>query len=176
MQTCSIDPSPFLAVLAGQLPTGSTILDIGCGSGRDLLWLKKRGFRPTGFEKSRGLARLAREYSGCRVLEGDFAVYDFSGFDYDAILLIGTFVHLQTHELVSSLVRVARAIKSNGLIYLTLKEGVGYSRGKDGRVFMLRQHEELKMIFNSLGFAVRSFARNESALDNKDMWLGYLLK
>jgi len=43
-RTFNIDPSTFLSQLVAKLPPGSFILDVGCGSGRDLLWLKNCGF------------------------------------------------------------------------------------------------------------------------------------
>ncbi|MFO7972749.1 MAG: class I SAM-dependent methyltransferase [Desulfobacterales bacterium] len=42
-KTFSMDPSSFLAPLAQRLPAEAFILDVGCCSGRDLLWMKKRG-------------------------------------------------------------------------------------------------------------------------------------
>jgi SAM-dependent methyltransferase len=41
-KTFSIDPSSFLAPLAKRLPAEAFILDVGCGSGRDLLEVYKR--------------------------------------------------------------------------------------------------------------------------------------
>jgi hypothetical protein len=38
-RTFSVDPSSFLNPLAAHLSTGSTVVDVGCGSGRDILWL-----------------------------------------------------------------------------------------------------------------------------------------
>jgi SAM-dependent methyltransferase len=69
--TVAIDPSSFLAPLLARIEPPATILDVGCGSGRDMLWFKERGFRVTGFERSSGLAELARKHSGCPVTEGD---------------------------------------------------------------------------------------------------------
>jgi len=60
-KTFLIDPSSFLEPLARRLPPEAFILDVGCGSGRDLVWMKKRGFEVIGFERSPGLAELARE-------------------------------------------------------------------------------------------------------------------
>ena len=76
-KTFSIDPSSFLEPLVKKLPAEAFILDVGCGSGRDLLWIKKQGFEGIGFERSLGLAQLARENVGCEVIDGDFETYDF---------------------------------------------------------------------------------------------------
>ncbi|MGA9179151.1 MAG: methyltransferase domain-containing protein, partial [Desulfobacterales bacterium] len=67
-KTFSIDPSSFLTPLAQRLPPEAFILDVGCGSGRDLLWMKKRGFEVIGFERSEGLAELARNNADCEVI------------------------------------------------------------------------------------------------------------
>ena len=79
-RTFSLDPSSFLAPLAERLSSGAMVLDVGCGSGRDLLWFKNKGFEVIGFEKSSGLAELAMEHSGVEVIEGDFDTYDFNFF------------------------------------------------------------------------------------------------
>jgi SAM-dependent methyltransferase len=175
-RTVNIDPSPFLALLTRHLQKGSTVLDIGCGSGRDLLWLKKRGYHPMGFERSSSLAGLAGRHADCPVIQGDFTTFDFSVFQCDAILLIGALVHLQRTDFAPTLARIVRAVRGGGLIYLTLKEGVGEAQNKDGRIFTLWNHEDLEEIFEILGFKILDFFRNLSSLDQKDIWLGYLLK
>jgi SAM-dependent methyltransferase len=45
--TAGIDPEPFLKLFARQLMPGDRVLDVGCGSGRDLNWLKDKGMRVT---------------------------------------------------------------------------------------------------------------------------------
>jgi len=42
------------------------VLDVGCGSGRDLLWMKKWNFEVIGFERSPGFAELAGRKPGVR--------------------------------------------------------------------------------------------------------------
>ncbi|MEA1948102.1 MAG: class I SAM-dependent methyltransferase [Thermodesulfobacteriota bacterium] len=96
-KTFSIDPSSFLEPLAQRLPAEAFILDVGCGSGRDLLWMKKRGFDVIGFERSPGLAELARDNAACEVIEGDFETYDFDSILVDGMMTIGALVHVP-HE------------------------------------------------------------------------------
>jgi SAM-dependent methyltransferase len=175
-RTFGIDPSGFLSPLAAKLPPGALILDIGCGSGRDLLWLKNRGFRVMGFERSPGLAGLARKNAGCDVLEGDFSSYDFSSIRADAVILIGALVHIPHVDFAAVLRLLTEALKENGLMLITVKEGTGKAEGADGRIFYLFLHEELEEIFSSLGFQLLGFSRDISKTGTGEIWLRYLLK
>ena len=77
-KTVGVNPSPFLVPFIDTMKKeelGRVICDIGCGSGRDMLWLKERGFSPVGFEKSVGLAMLASRHSGCNVIVADFEYF-----------------------------------------------------------------------------------------------------
>ena len=175
-QTFGIDPESFLLPLVWYLPPGSSILDVGCGSGRDMRWLKDRGFRPTGFERSSGLAALAREHSGCPVLEEDFEGYDFSGMDVDAILLVGALVHVPHEHFSKTLSNIAQALNPEGHVLLTLKEGVKTREGAGGRVFYLWKDGALRAVFEKLNLTVLDFSRQVSKIRKGDVWLGYVLK
>ncbi|ORJ63411.1 class I SAM-dependent methyltransferase [Geothermobacter hydrogeniphilus] len=173
--TARIDPSSFLTPFTETLGQGS-VLDIGCGSGRDLRWLKQRGFDVVGFERSPKLAALAREHAGCPVIEGDFLTFDFSSLEFDALILVGALVHLDRTMLPVVLNRVVQALSGTGLLYMTLKEGEGVRPGKDGRSFTLWQPQELETVFSSTGLQILSFSRQMSKLTETDVWLSYLLR
>jgi len=175
-RTFNIDPSTFLSQLVAKLPPGSFILDVGCGSGRDLLWLKKSGFSVTGFEKSQELAGLARKNSGCEVIEGDFTSYDFSLIGADAVILVGSLVHTPHDDFAAVLLRIAEAIKPGGLMLITLKEGTGRAEGADGRIFYLHKDKELEAIFTSVGFSILECSRDLSKTGTGEIWLMYLLQ
>ncbi|MBT8763193.1 methyltransferase domain-containing protein [Desulfohalobiaceae bacterium Ax17] len=174
--TFKIDPSSFLSPLIHFLKPGAQILDVGCGSGRDLLWLKKRGFQVRGLERSPGLASLAGSYSQCRVIEGDFKIYDFSKIKVDAIILIGALVHINHHDFKTIFERIALGCKSGGMIQITIKEGTGYQIADDGRKFYLWQDETLRNFFKNSLYQILYFRREVSKLNNTDIWLNYILR
>lgn len=175
-ETFSIDPTNFLGPLLKYLPAGASILDIGCGSGRDLLWFKSKGFQATGFERASNLAELAGQRSGCPVIEGDFADYDFSLLTVDALILIGALVHVHHNDLASILVKICTALKQDGHILLSLKEGEGARQHEDGRLFYLWTDLQLRQIFSDRGFSVVDFSRQMSKISSDDVWLGYVLR
>ncbi len=175
-RTFTVDPSSFLSLLTEHLPERATILDVGCGSGRDLCWLSHRGYSVTGFERSPGLARLARQNSGCPVIEGDFHDHDFSRLAFDAMILIASLVHLQPHELPRVLIQLQKGLKPDGLLLITLKEGRGRSTARDGRVFTLWESHNLETVFSRLDLKTVEFSRDISPVCTDDIWLSYLTR
>jgi SAM-dependent methyltransferase len=175
-RTFSIDPSSFLEPLRRFLDPGCTILDIGCGSGRDILWFKNLGFDISGFERSAGLAELARQNSGCDVIEGDFEVFDFTALPSDAILLAGSLVHVPHTKLSQVFQKVTTGLRPDGKVLVTLKQGKGTGTDELGRVFYFWQEKELEALFQGLGFTLLERNRQISKVNETDMWIAYVLK
>ena len=177
-ETFFLDPGPFLRPFVRFLPPGSRVLDVGCGSGRDLLWLKRLGFDAVGLERSPGLAALARKHSGCPVIEGDFTVYDFADLPVDAVLMTGSLVHVPHRKLAGSLGRILPALGKKGeptagkrthagpiggCVFVSLKEGSGSVSDSRGRTFYLWQDEDLRPLFDSVGLQIMNLLRSRSA-------------
>jgi SAM-dependent methyltransferase len=59
-----------------QVSAPFTILDFGCGPGRDLQTFTRMGHVAVGLDGSQEFARMAREDSGCEVLQQDFLKLD----------------------------------------------------------------------------------------------------
>jgi len=175
-KTFNIDPSSFLLPLSEKLSPGASILDIGCGSGRDLLWFRQRGFEVVGFERSPGLAGLVRKNVGCEVIEGDFETYDFSRLSVDAIMLIGVLVHLPHNKVSAVLISINRALKDDGKIFLSLKKGAGNTSDSHGRIFYLWNDGELRDLFKDLGLDVIDYFQQSSTIGTDEVWMGYVLE
>ena len=179
-RTAAIDPTSFLSPFINAIPAGISIIDVGCGSGRDLLWLKKQGFDVTGFEQSIGMADLARTHAGCKVIEGDFETYNFSSLSFDAILASGAFVHIPHKHLAVVLKNIKNVFKKKSdaekYMYISLKEGNGTKTDSQNRTFYLWDDKTLKKLFSAFGFKVIDAAKTESVKNSKDLWIGYVLK
>ncbi|MGV7224884.1 MAG: class I SAM-dependent methyltransferase [Nitrospinales bacterium] len=175
-KTFFVDPSSFLTPFAEKLKHGATILDIGCGSGRDLLWFKNRGYNVIGFERSHGLASLARKNADCEVIENDFETYDFSRLSVDAIMLIGALVHLPHTKISDVLNSINRALKDDGNILLSLKKGAGNTSDSHGRVYYLWNDGELRDLFEGLGLDVIDYFQQSSTIGTDEVWIGYVLE
>ncbi len=173
--TITVDPSTFLDPLVKRLKKGASIIDVGCGSGRDMAWLKSRGYQPLGFEGSSGLARLAREASGCNVIEGDFETFDFSSLSVDAILLVTALVHVPYERLATVLKNVAEVLNPGGWILLSLKEGSGVFTDEKGRTVYLWQREELETLVTSLHYEIVETSVSYSAIDTSETIISLLL-
>jgi SAM-dependent methyltransferase len=174
-KTFSIDPTSFLAPLAQRLSPEAFVLDVGCGSGRDLLWMKKQGFDVIGFERSPGLAELARDNAGCEVIEGDFETYDFSSIFVDGVVLVGALVHMP-HERFSEVFKnITASISRRGNVLITLKEGQGDRIDADNRTFYLWEDPKAREMFDALGFKVCDFSSSVSKTGSGDVWLSYVL-
>jgi SAM-dependent methyltransferase len=175
-RTFSADSSSFLSPFVKALSPGVSILDAGCGSGRDLLWLKNQGFQVVGFEQSAGLADLARKHTGCKIIEGDFETYNFTGLKFDAILASGSFVHLPHGRLLLTIQNIRSVLDRTGIFYISLKQGDNFFTDHSNRTFYLWQDAQLREIFRQLNLDVIHFSNTESVLNSNDMWLGYVLK
>jgi SAM-dependent methyltransferase len=100
------------------------VLDIGCGGGRQLLELSRRGWRATGLDNEPAALEFARrrlQRAGFepRLIQADMQSFDLPlQFDV-AHCLVNTFRHLTTEdEAVGHLRSVAGCLKSGGLYLL----------------------------------------------------------
>ncbi|MBU3916564.1 class I SAM-dependent methyltransferase [bacterium] len=175
-RTFQIDSAIFLDSFIQHVEDGSLVLDVGCGSGRDLLWLKEKGYRVLGFERSKGLAELARNTSGAEVVEGDFEKYNFNSLAVDAALMSASLVHLPHKKLQSVLRNIAGAVKPGGVIFISVKEGTGKITDSENRDFYLWEKNDLQNIISSLCFEIIQFERINSSLGNEDVFLSFIVR
>jgi len=128
----------LLRHLPGQLPL--CILDFGCGPGRDLATLRNLGHTPVGLEGSAPLAAMAREHSGCEVLEQDFLNLDLPPARFDGIFANASLFHIPSQELPRVLGQLHAALKPEGVLFASNPRGndqEGWNHGRYGAYYSL---------------------------------------
>ena len=68
--TSEIDLTELYEVFLQYIPEGGRIIDLGCGSGRDVKWFIENGYRASGIDASSELIQIARERWGIPVEVG----------------------------------------------------------------------------------------------------------
>ena len=132
-----------------QLEKGASILDFGCGSGRDTKYFLERGFAVEATDGSAELCRLASEYTGISVKQMLFDELEAVE-KYDGIWACASILHLAWDDLVAVMQKMARAVKSGGIIYTSFKYGQ-FSGERNGRFFTDLDEEGLARLLKEVG-------------------------
>lgn len=119
----------FLQLLDSQ----SSILDFGCGSGRDTKYFLEKGYHVTATDGSAELCKLASAFTGIEVKEMLFQELDDIN-KYDGIWACSSILHLPKKELFPVLRKMCIALKSAGVIYSSFKYG-DFEGERNGRYF-----------------------------------------
>ena len=95
-QLWGLEPNRFLVEVAEDLPRGS-VLDLGCGQGRNSVWLASRGFEVTGLDLSPVAVEQGARFAKDVGVDVEFAAADITtwrpeGRTWDVVLL--SYIHL----------------------------------------------------------------------------------
>ena len=115
------------------LKEGASILDFGCGSGRDTRYFLKKGFKVTALDGSAELCRIAEAKTGISVIQMDFNDFDEQD-QYDGIWACSSILHLPKRKLKSVLIHMEQALHKGGIIYTSFKYG-DFEGMRNGRFF-----------------------------------------
>lgn len=109
-------------VIAGAVPVGARILELGCGVGRMTHSLVERGFQVTAVDES---AEMLERVRGGRTVRSPIEELDL-GETFDAVLLASFLVHAGDAEVRRGLLRTcARHVAPGGSV-LIQREGADY--------------------------------------------------
>lgn len=131
-------PNPSVVEWADALPPGSSILDVGCGVGRHLLYLGARGFRmagadisPTGVKTSQ--ERCAEQQIALDARVSPMTLLPWGDNVFDAALSTSTIPHNRRADILRTLQEVRRVLKPGGLFLVDFlhKDTLNYQRALD---------------------------------------------
>lgn len=104
------------------LEDNSSILDLGCGSGRDSAYFISRGFDVTALDGSENMCNLASIHIGQEVLHMEFEDIDFEEV-FDGVWANASLHHVPSNDIEEILDKVVKGLKKDGIMYMSFHYG-----------------------------------------------------
>lgn len=141
--TVSVDLSKIYLEFTKMIPKAASIIDLGCGSGRDSLYFKREGYKVTAIDGSEKLAELAS-----KLIDQDVIVSKFEDLElmdrFDGIWACASLLHLDDIELEKLLIKLEAALVDGGTLYMSFKYGYTEFVDEKGRYFNSFTEEKIK--------------------------------
>lgn len=147
--TLLVDMRPLYKRFLPLLPVRASILDAGCGSGRDTKYFIERGYQVTAFDASAEIAALAEKEIGRTVQVQRLQDIRYK-YQFDGIWACASLLHVPAKELSDVFRRLACALRPNGVIYCSFKYGQG-EYDKQGRRFTDMDEVGLQALVEGIG-------------------------
>ena len=133
VQTARLDLGALYPRFERYLPAGARILDAGCGSGRDSLYFKQRGYQVSAFDACPAFVAHARDVLGLEAVCARFENWQ-SAVTFQGIWACASLLHLRPEQLPHVLQRLAACLDAGGVFYASFKYG-DFAGERDGRWF-----------------------------------------
>jgi SAM-dependent methyltransferase len=144
----------YAALLSAiEVPPPFTLLDFGCGPGRDLAYFRSLGHEAIGLDGSANLVEMAREATGCEVLHQNFLDLDLPSERFHGVFANASLFHVPTQELPRVLGDLRRALSPSGVLFSSNPRGrdtEGFSGSRYGAFHTL---ETWRAHVTAAGFA-----------------------
>jgi SAM-dependent methyltransferase len=165
--------------------TSSKLLDIGCGSGRDLALLVSLGHNCFGLDATPEFVELSQtlhpELKG-KIVQGALPDFDLPfGGKFDGILCSAVLMHIPEDQLVPAALSIKRCLKKGGRLLYSVPckrlDVVTENRDASGRLFIPDQSDRLQTIFEQRDFSLISKWVNADSLGRDSVeWISVLME
>lgn len=160
----------LLQTIEGEPPF--TILDFGCGPGRDLKVFAELGHLAVGLEGAARFADMARAHSGVDVWQQDFLKLDLPDKRFDGVFANAALFHVPSQELPRVLRELHATLKPRGVLFSSNPHGQnqeGWNRGRYGAFYDL---ETWRRYLSAAGFVeLTHYYRPDGLPRQQQPWL-----
>ncbi|MGH6689350.1 MAG: class I SAM-dependent methyltransferase [Gammaproteobacteria bacterium] len=143
---------PLIARFVDKVRPGSLVIDLGCGSGRDLQSFSAQGLRPIGLDYAEPLARYAHQTTSLPLVIADLRWLPCRSSAVDGVWAAASLLHLRRDELMEALTEIRRVLKPGAPFFASLKRGIGEGRDARSRWFTYFERAEWNAVLQTAGF------------------------
>lgn len=149
-----------------------TILDLGCGPGRDLKTFADLGHVAVGLDGSARFVAMARAHSGCVVWQQDFLKLDLPPGHFDGVFANAALFHVPSQELARVLGEVHATLKPDGVLFTSNPRGNGEEGWNGGRYGAYHAIESWRQCVSAAGFGeITHYYRPAGLPRERQPWL-----
>ncbi|MDD6272101.1 MAG: methyltransferase domain-containing protein [bacterium] len=165
------------SIFLNYITTKGKILDFGCGSGRDSKYFKDKGYDVYLLDGSINLANIVETELGLKV-----KVQDFNDFDekdkYDGVWACASLLHVKKENISNIILKIKNSIHDDGIIYISMKDGVGEEIDNFGRYYNYVNEKEFEELLKPLHLKVDKYIKtNQRKDDSKNIiWHNFFIK
>jgi SAM-dependent methyltransferase len=172
--TADHDVTQNIAALleAVEAPPPWRILDFGCGPGRDLKVFAALGHEAVGLDGSAEFAAMARQDSGCEVLQQDFLALDLPTAFFDGVYANASLFHVPSAEFPRVLGELHATLRPGGVLFASIPHGDNSEGWNRGRYGVYHDLESWRRYLSGAGFTeVRHYYRPTGLPRAEQPWL-----
>lgn len=153
--------------LAQRIGPGGHLLEIGCGTGRDMAWFEAHGLVVTGMDLSWGMLSYARHEAKGDLVQMDMTQMALPDASFDGGWCCASLLHLPKQSAPHALREIHRVLKAEAMLVISLQAGDGevweesYVPGVQ-RFFARYQPGEITELLSRSGFSIREMTDESS--------------
>ncbi len=152
------------------LSQGAKILDVGFGSGRDMLYFESKGYNVLGIDNVSEFVDNGKA-NGLNVELCDFHNLPYIE-TFDGIWACASLLH--SNDLPLAFNNLNKALKVGGHIYLSMKNGNG-TNIENGRFYQYVDEEKLKELCKKSNLSIVEIYNSEDLLKRNNGWINAVL-
>jgi SAM-dependent methyltransferase len=137
-------------------PPPFTLLDFGCGPGRDLAYFRSLGHEAVGLDGAKQFVEMARAATGCEVIHQDFLHLSLPRGRFHGVFANASLFHVPKQELPRVLLTLRDALLPRGVLFSSNPRGEdreGYNGERYGSYHSL---ETWRALVEGAGFELLS--------------------
>src|SRR6478672_5768821 len=149
-----------------------TILDFGCGPGRDLKVFAELGHVAVGLDGAAHFAAMAHAHSGCEIWHQDFLKLDLPDSHFDGVFANATLFHVPGQELPRVLLELHKSLKPGGVLFSSNPHGHNEEGWNGGRYAGYHDLDTWRRYLSAAGFVeLNHYYRPFGLPREKQPWL-----
>ena len=172
-KTKDVDMKKDYEVFESYLKPNSKILDVGFGSGRDSLYFKNKGYEVVSIDPIKEFCDNGKDIGLDNVIQMSIEDIEYNN-EFDAIWACASLLHLKSNQLKDIFNKCYKALKVNGVMYVSFKYG-DFEGVIDDRYFTYLTEESFTNIINQTNFKIDKLWVNEDKLNRDVKWLNVVL-